>query len=219
MNYSDFGRFVHRSTFSSNANALDFFAEKEGLTRFLLYPSKKHPPLIPLACYEIEYTSNSRVNTIQRLTLKNPLIPWFNDPKRLTIAFFFCNVIRQTSIAQNTEANSYQVITEIEGRLMTDESIFLLPLVCLIRWMEVLGFLPEPVENANYFDISEGIFLRNHPIPSRGAEAWNILLLNREVSDNKALREAFYLMINYMEMHIPNFSITATLEIIQQILH
>ena len=218
MNHTALGRFIHRTSFSTKARSLVFFTEQEGLSRFLLYPSKKQPPLIPLACYDMEYKSNASLNTIQRFTLLYPKDAWFSDPQRLTIAFFFCDVIRQTSIAQNTEANAYHVIAEIEERLMTDKSIFLLPLVCLSRWMEVLGFLPEPVENARYFDISEGVFLANHPNNTLGAEAWNTLLLNQEVADKKALREAFYLMIHYLEMHIPNFNVNSTLSIIQQIL-
>lgn len=219
MNYTASGFFVQRNTFSTRAKTLGFYLEKEGLMSFQLFPSKKHPPLIPFVRYELEFTHSSGANTVKRLDIQNANIAWHNDPQRLAIAFFFCEVIRKTCLHRQFDAQAYAVLLEAEQRLNDSEQVYTIPLEFLNRWMEALGYLPEPLEHAKGFDVNEGIFTLNPCNQPLGAQAWNDMLQMNTVSDKKALKEAFHLMIRYLNAQVPSFDVAQTLSIIQQIFH
>lgn len=219
MNNTATGFFVQRNVFSIRAKTLGFYLEHEGLTSFLLFPSKKHPPLIPFVQYELEYSNSTGNSILKRLEIVSQDTSWCKDPQKLAIAYFLCDVVHQTCEHRQFDIRTDLVLKQTALKLSTAESLFHLPLEFLCQWMDALGYLPEPIDKASGFDLTEGIFSREAINSTHGAQAWNNLLLEKPVSDKKELRDAFQLMIQYLRVQIPNFDVSKTMLIIQQIFH
>ena len=69
MNDKTCGYFIHRRPFSTKAVLLTLFTKEEGASKYLVYPSKKHPPLIPFMYYELEFKASSQFHSVQRMSL------------------------------------------------------------------------------------------------------------------------------------------------------
>jgi hypothetical protein len=219
VNNTATGFFVQRNAFSTRAKTLGFYLEKEGLTSFLLFPSKKHPPLIPFVQYELEYTNSTGINSIKRFDIVSQDTSWCANPQRLAVAYFLCEVVYQTCEHRHFDLRMDRVLKQMEKKLATSESLFQLPIEFLCQWMDVLGYLPEPIDAAAGFDVTEGVFLREAMHSTQGAKAWNNFLLAKPTADKNELREAFQLILHYLRVQIPNFDVSRTLLIIQQIFH
>lgn len=186
---------------------------------FLLFPSKKHPPLIPFVRYEIEFSNSTGVNNIKRLEIVSPTTTWCKDPQRLAIAYFFCEVVCQSCTHQQYDTLANEALIKAEQSLTEAEILFTVPLDFLCRWMDALGYLPEAVDNAWSFDVIEGVFLTQASNQTPGAKGWNDLLSKKQVTDKRELKEAFRLMITYLNAQVPNFNVAQTTAIIQQIFY
>jgi len=219
VNTTATGFFVQRNLFSTRAKILGFYIENEGLSSFLLFPAKNQTPLIPFVRYELEYKANQSANIIKRLEMVSLNTSWCANPQRLAIAFFVCEVIQQTCIQKNFDAQANAVLLATEQKLMHANNLFIIPLDFLCQWMEVLGYLPEAIDDANDFEVQEGVFSYHAHKKTAGATAWNRLLLKQDVADKEELREAFYLMLNYLNAQVPHFNVHQTVSILQQIFH
>lgn len=210
------GFFIHRRAYSIKAKLLTFYTLEEGSLSFLHYPSKKNPALIPFSKYEIEYDAKASLNSILGLSLVDPANHWHTNPQKLAVAYFIADVVNQTTQIKHQDIPAFDVLLRVESILSKDPNNFFIPLQFLNLWMEVLGILPEPLQQANAFDVSEGVFLSKTQGFDVGAITWNELLQNKCVEDKNALKQCFSLMISYCSMHAPNFNATSTLEILKQ---
>jgi hypothetical protein len=167
----------------------------------------------------LEYSNSTGINSIKRLEIVSQHTFWCKDPQRLAIAYFLCDVVHQSCELQQFDNRTHLVLQQTATKLATSEALFHLPLEFLCQWMDALGYLPEPIDIAAGFDLTEGIFSQEPINSTQGAQAWNNFLLEKPTSDKKELRDAFQLMIHYLQVQIPNFDVSKTRIIIQQIFH
>jgi len=211
------GYFIHRRPFSTKAVLLTLFTKEEGASKYLVYPSKKHPPLIPFMYYELEFKASSQFHSVQRMSLVNTQPHWHTSPQRLAIAYFICDVVYQSSKERNKDALAFEILRRTQTKLQEGNNDFFLPIEFICDWMEALGLLPEPILGATGFNVEEGVFVVDNNAPNPAASNWNQWLLHKNSNDKAGMKQSFSLMVRYLETHVPNFNVTPTLTILQQI--
>jgi hypothetical protein len=86
--------------------------------------------------------------------------------------------------------------------------------------MKSLGILPEPIQKADTFDMQDGILtFEGLQQPPAAVFVLNELLNDRWNHDNKLLKETFDLLLQYLELHLPNVNVNKTRNIIHEIFH
>lgn len=220
MNQTTQAFFIHRSSFSPKTQLNSFFTKDHGLLELVSFPSKKHAPLLPFGLYELEFTFNAKFGkgTLRSVT---PL-EWFNaresDPHLIAIRFFMSEVVYQSITYKNKDEEAFKMLLSLKDDLIQQIDYYAFPCVFLAQWMKVLGILPEPINQANVFNIYEGIFqFDEQVIPTSGAAAFNEIIQNKVQKNKRSLKEALDLMLQYIELHIPKFNVNNTRMIIHEV--
>jgi recombinational DNA repair protein (RecF pathway) len=214
--------FIHRSPFSTKTQLNSFFSKEQGLLELVSFPSKKQAPLFPFGLYELEFTINPKFG---QGTLRNATpIEWFNtqdfDPHVIAIRYFMADVVYQSIAYKNKDEEAFNMLVSLKNELAQQADYYAYPCVFLAQWMKALGILPEPLEQANVFNMHEGVFYYDKQVnPSSGAAAFNSLIQNHIQENKRALKEALDLMLEYIELHVPKFNVNNTRMIIHEIFH
>lgn len=222
MNQTTNGFFLHRTSFSTKSLLLSFYSKDEGLIQLTSFISRKPLALIPFALYELEFNINPtyQYGTLKKATPVHPIHQTDISPLALANRYFVCDVVYQTSSFKNKDEQGFNTLLEMMLDLSQRETYYSFPCFFLINWMKSLGILPESIQKADTFDMQDGMLtFKGLHQPSTSAFVLNELLNNRWNHDNNALKETFDLMLQYLELHIPNVNVNKTRKIIHEIFH
>ena len=220
MNFNTKGFFLHRVSQSIKTQSLTFFTEGQGLIQLVIFHSKKHPALVPFALYELTIQNQPKFpqSTLKNYAFLTPERYLSLDPLKLGVSYFVCDVIRKSTHPAQQDSLAFDTLLNQSQKLLECEYVFDFPHEFLMAWMKVLGINPEPLERANHFDIYEGLFSMKSQ-EMIGASAFNELIKGMNTQNKKVNKEAFDLMIKYLEAQVPMFNVSKTREIIHQIYH
>jgi DNA repair protein RecO (recombination protein O) len=149
------------------------------------------------------------------------------DPVKSTIAFFLAEVIRKCVHQDEADRTTYEFIIDRIGLLNDSNEYQYFPIYFLIDFTEILGVQPYVQDaQAQYFNLDEGTFETYSKVELRevhGSAAElirNRIIGSKPLNSSKEIREkALEAMLDYYRIHIPNFNVIDSYEIVKEILH
>lgn len=228
MKQVDKAIFLHRIPYSESSLIVTLYTYNNGLQKMLFQGGKKKAAvLFPLAIGEITYYSRPE-STLGKLTAFEgsfPLQSIISNPFKSSIVFFLAEIIQNCLRTEEKETTIFRFLEEVILSLESATNISNFPVQFLIDFAEQLGIQPHiEVENGRYFNLNEGVIgnlsntgdvLVQGPI----VEAIHQQLTTGECYLNGALRkDLLSVMLQYYQMHIPQFKDLKTLEIVREIL-
>jgi hypothetical protein len=131
-----------------------------------------------------------------------------------------CDVVNQSTAYKQKDEEAFNILVSLIQQLRNSQEIYAYPCTFLAQWMKPLGILPEPIETADCFDLHEGIFLnKGIAALNPGARTFNDLLNQKQMIDKATIKTTLDLMLQYVELHVPNFNVNKTRTIIHELFH
>jgi len=228
MKQVDKAIFLHRIPYSESSLIVTLYTFNNGLQKMLFQGGKKKSAvLFPLAIGEITYYSRPE-STLGKLTAFEtsfPLQSITSNPFKSIIVFFLAEIIQNCLRTEEKETNIFRFLEDVILSLESSDDIANFPVQFLIDFAEQLGIHPHiEIENGRYFNLNEGLignFSNTGDVLVQGpiVEALQQQLTTGEIHLNSALRkELLSIMLQYYQMHIPQFKDLKTLEIVREIL-
>ena len=229
MKQVDKAIFLHRIPYSESSLIVTLYTFNNGLQKMLFQGGKKKSAvLFPLAIGEITYYSRPE-STLGKLTAFEtsfPLQSITSNPFKSIIVFFLAEIIQNCLRTDEKETNIFRFLEDVILSLESSDDIANFPVQFLIDFAEQLGIQPHiEIENGRYFNLNEGLignFSNTGDVLVQGpiVEALQQQLTTGEIHLNSALRkELLSIMLQYYQMHIPQFKDLKTLEIVREILN
>jgi hypothetical protein len=222
VNQTTNGFFLHRTTYSTKSLLLSFYTKDQGLIQLTSFSSRKPLALIPFALYELEFQLNPKYphGTLKKASPVYPINQLDINPLALANRYFVCDVVYQTTSHKNKDEQGFNTLLEMMLDLGQRETYYSFPCFFLIHWMKSLGILPEPIQKADTFDMQDGVLtFEGLQQPPAAVFVLNELLNDRWNHDNRSLKETFDLLLQYLELHLPNVNVNKTRNIIHEIFH
>ncbi len=220
MQESTLGFFVKRRAYGISGKRLTFYTEKHGLLDLIQFSSKKSSPLFPFGLYEVRYTKKPPF-TLGKIEAVSFFIPSINSaytPVNQSIFFFACDVVHQSASYNEIDRKGYDQLFQWYTNINSTQDPNILLLDFLIHWMEALGILPEFVGDFDtvpatqqFFHTDQNFNPATEPIP------WESYLL-QSYSSTLSRKKIFNILVNHLSQQIPNFDISATRTLLNQIL-
>jgi DNA repair protein RecO (recombination protein O) len=143
------------------------------------------------------------------------------------LVFFMADVLKQTIKQQGPDPLLFDYVQAQLIDLETRMDDFLFPTQFLAQYMQFLGYAPLfDEENASAFDIERGTFT-NTPNgalyvqdPALVAFLKDQFLKETSIEySREVVRKGLDVLVKYAELHLPNFSLKVTLEVIRDTLY
>ncbi len=229
MKATDKGIFLHRLAYSETSLIITFFTESSGLRKFIFKGGKKKAhSLFPMSIGELSFYERTESSLLQLTSVDPATTHQFQfDPIKSTIAFFLAEVIRKCVHQDVADRTTYAFIAEKVTELNDSEDYLYFPIYFLIDFSEVLGIQPYVQErNATYFNLDEGTFENYSKVELREISGSSVDLIRDRIVGNptskydRTTREkALEVMLDYYRIHIPNFDVLDSYDIVKEILH
>lgn len=155
----------------------------------------------------------------------------YYDPVKNCMCMFLAEVLSHLLQEEEPQiplfnflSQSFYALDEVEKGIANFHLWFLLE---LSGW---LGFQPEPVQDSDYFDLMNGVYLKASPthqysIEGRILENWKkVTDLNLDSLESLKLSanqraEVLDVIINYYRLHIKDFGQLKSIEVLHTVLH
>ncbi len=230
MKQSDKGILLNKIAYSETSLIVNFLTEGNGIQTFLFQGGKKKAAyLYPLAICEIEYYGrpDSELKKLSKSDIIHicPHIPM--DPLKSSVAFFIAELLAKTIKTNQGDSALFNFL--VARILHLDNAIHVsnIPLQFLIDFSSFLGIQPQLIgSRPSYFNLEEGEISSSNA--SNGASYSGLAVqhiakllsgLDHEESTKLIRKDAFNLLMQYYEMHIPGCKNLKTLEIIDEIFY
>lgn len=234
MKLTDKAILLNRISFSESSLILTFYTFENGIQKFIFQGGKKKAhQLFPLSISEITYYKRpdsdlGKLTLIESHRVLNEL-PF--NPIKSTIAFFVAEVLLKCLKTEECEMALFQFLEEKIVQLDKALDLSHFPILFLLDFSLYMGIYPHK-ENANcrYFNLVEGIIESKEPVGDIYFEGEATQLISKMIDSNnreelvltsskKTRDEALQIMIQYYQLHIPQFKELNTLEVIREILY
>lgn len=222
MNHATQGFFIYRKPHSTKAQLNSFYSEDFGRLDLVAFTSKKQAAFIPFGLYDLEFTITPKYGhgTLKNAAPVDPVNTDDFDPRFLSIRYFMCDVVNQSTAYKQKDEEAFNILVSLIQQLRNSQDIYMYPCTFLAQWMKPLGILPEPIETADHFDLHEGIFLnKGLATLNTAAMTFNDLLNQKQMIDKATIKPTLDLMLQYVELHVPNFNVNKTRTIIHELFH
>ncbi|MGC3977242.1 MAG: DNA repair protein RecO [Paludibacteraceae bacterium] len=233
------GIILHQVKFSDSSNVVNVYTQQFGRLTFMVRGMNKKKSLSraallqPLSIVEIDFVYR-HANNIQYLKELRLIYP-FNDipfnPVKGSLAMFLVEILYKVLRLSEQDEYLYDFLEKsvlnldnCNGGLANFHLFFLLQL------SGYLGFSPnmEQMEQCNYFDLQNGIFVTSEPAHNQFLKRESTLdfknLLNINLTDLDILtltklRRASLLdaLIRYYELHLPDFKTIKSIEVLHDL--
>ena len=230
MKQSDTAIFIHRINYSESSLIVTFYTLQNGIQKFIFQGGKKKgTALFPLSICEIIYyrRPDSELGKLTEAKPHQALQDIPMNPVKATIAFFMVDVLKQCLQTDQHDISLFRFLekTIVTLNVTTDLSLFATQF--LIDFSLHMGIDPHIQEsNKRYFHLQDGDFSafdRTGELVADGPPVVLIQsLLRKETISNptKELKsDVFDIMIHYYKLHVPNFNIQKSLDVIKEILY
>lgn len=229
MKKKDIGILITKKNYSESSLILTFYTEKNGLSSFIFKGArKKKLAIFHLGIYELTFFKRpeSELGIINELDLALPLSDICLTPQKIILCFFISDVLKQTLKVEGSEVLVFNFLREKICLLEVRTDLYTFPLEFLSGFIYNLGYLPHfEEENASYFDFQKGVFTATESPYSSLIDTQTIKQLKEYCAGNytssfekQITKNSLQVMIDYYRIHIPNFRIDASLDIIKDTL-
>jgi len=230
MKSTDKAILLNRINYSESSLIITYYTLNNGIQKFLFQGGKKKANnLFPLSISEITYynrpdSSLGKVTASETSKILNE-IPF--DPVKSTIAFFIAEVLSKCLQTEESEHLLFQFLEEKISELDQNKEIALFPIQFLIDFSEYLGIQPHIVDdNGVFFNLMEGTISNFKPdgdifVQGEVVELVRACILkSSNIHHSKKLRaEALDRLVQYFQLHTPQFKHLKTLEVIREVLY
>jgi DNA repair protein RecO len=226
----ELGILIDKHHYSETSSILNFYTFEKGYASFIFKGvKKKGKSLNQLGLYELSYfrRPESDLGIIQSMDYAWTPTRIYTEPQKVMLVFFMADILKQTIKHQGPDPHIFEFIQAQLIDLETRTSDFLFPTQFLSQFMGLLGYAPLfDEENAHAFDIERGVFTHT-PSGSKYVQDPAILaflkaqfiLEETEEYPKEVIRKGLEVLVQYAELHLPNFSLKVTMEVIRDTLY
>ena len=229
MKTTDRGIFIHRLAYSDTSLIITFFTKSSGLKKFIFKGGKKKAhSLFPMSIGELSFYDRKESSLLQLTAVDPATSHQFQfDPIKSTIAFFLAEVIGKCVHQDEVDSTCYDFVEQKVEELDASEDYQYFPINFLVDFTEILGVQPYVKNNSDlYFNLDEGTFESHSRIDLREASGAPADLIRNRILGNGTVdytrmdrEQALETMLDYYRIHIPNFGVLDSYEIVKEILH
>jgi len=230
MKLTDKAILLNRINYSESSLIITYYTLQNGIQKFLFQGGKKKANnLFPLSISEITFYNRpestlGKVTASETITMLNE-IPF--DPVKSTIAFFLAEVLSKCLQTEESEHLLFQFLENKIYELDRSQDVTIFPIQFLIDFSEFLGIQPHIVDNnGTYFNLMEGTISNHKPDGDIFAVGDTTMLVrycilkNTQIEHTNKLRsETLDVLIQYFQLHIPQFKTLKTLDVIREVLY
>ena len=230
MKSKELGILIDKHHYSESSSILNFYTLEKGYASFIFKGvKKKGKSLNQLGLYEISYFKRpeSELGIIQTMDYAWTPSNLYTQPQKVMLVFFMADVLKQTIKQQGPDPQLFEYVQAqlIDLETRTDDFIF--PTQFLAQYMQFLGYAPLfDEEDASAFDIERGMFT-NTPSGSKYVQDPAVLSFLKaqflkettEKYPKDVVRKCLEVLVNYAELHLPNFSLKVTMEVIRDTMY
>ena len=230
MKNTDLGILIAKKNYSESSLILTFYTELNGLSSFIFKGArKKKLAIFHLGIYELTFfkRAESQLGIINAMDVTLPLSEIYSNPQKTILCFFIADVLKQTLKVEGGDALIFKFLREKICLLEVKTDLYTFPLEFLTGLIVNLGYLPHFEEaNASYFDLQKGIFTAVESPYSYFVDEQTVQQLKTYFEGNylqsfekETTKKSLQLLIDYYQIHIPNFRIDVSLGIIKDTLY
>jgi DNA repair protein RecO (recombination protein O) len=230
MKFTDKAILLNRINYSESSLIITYYTLQNGIQKFLFQGGKKKANnLFPLSISEITYYSrpDSSLGKVTASETTQILSELPFHPIKSTIAFFIAEFLSKCLQTEEKEVLLFHFLEEKIIFLDKEKDISLFPIQFLLDFSEFLGIQPHVIsKTGNYFNLMEGDISETKPIGDIFAQGEPVQLIHAclaKESDiqhtNKLRNETLDVLIQYFQLHIPQFKTLKTLEVIREVLY
>ncbi len=230
------GIVLRKTDYSETSVILQVLTPSEGIKSFIYQgakrKNKKGNLISSLAIISIEYYQRGDSDLAKITSIEPALIyktiPF--DPYKSSILFFMNEVLNNTVREKEENAELYVFLKNILEVLDLSDAVANFPIKFLYRLTKYLGFYPNQVDDAVYFDLKECSFTKYKPNHSAYLSEKNSKLLiafsgmnfdgiNDPKIDLFTRRELVYDLLNYYNIVFDNFKPIQSLAVLETTFH
>ncbi len=234
MKNTDRAILLNRISYSESSLIVTYYTFENGIQKFIFQGGKKKAhQLFPLSLSEITYYKRpdsdlGKLTSAESYQLLKE-VPF--NPIKSTIAFFIAEVLLKCLKTEESEKDLFLFLEEEIIRLDQFDNFTYFPILFLIKFSHYLGIFPHK-ENNNciYFNLMEGVFVQIKPAGDIYYTGESVELISSIISKinepvltlstSKKVREnALQIMVQYYQLHVPQFKELNTFEVIKEILY
>ncbi len=232
MKQTDKGILINRISYGDSSFIITFYTLEKGIQKFIFQGVKKKKiPIFPLLVAEITYYKrpDSELGKLTNVDAKNQLLELSFHPIKSIISFFIADVLNKCLKHEEQDEELYYFLEKFILHLNEEEELAHLPVFFLTEFSKHLGVSPSmtSLEDALYFNVIDGEFSAIRPSGDIYYEAETARLIYclfendlKSNTFNKLDRKnALEAMIQYYQIHIPQFGNLTSLSIIYDILY
>jgi len=226
----ELGILIDKHHYSESSSILNFYTLEKGYASFIFKGvKKKNKSLNQLGLYEISFFKRpeSELGIIQSMDFAWTPSQIYAAPQKVMLLFFMADVLKQTLKHQGPDPTIFSFVKTQLIDLETRSDDFLFPTQFLAQYLGLLGYAPLfDEENASAFDIERGMFTHT---PSGSKYVQDLAILSfikaqflRELTEDiprDVVRKSLDVLVQYAELHLPNFSLKVTMEVIRDTLY
>jgi DNA repair protein RecO (recombination protein O) len=228
MRKKDTAILLHRINYSNSSLVVNCFTKQHGRQSFLFQGGKKKSaPIFPLSLCEITYyhRTDNELGKITEFAPMKSLLHIQLDPIKSSIAFFWADIIRQTTTDGQNDSAMFDFLGSKIVDLNQAESVLNTNLIFLLEYTQFLGIEPQHAANKRYFNLTEGVFTNEfYGAYTFGGDEIDALqrMICSEIAQNVppiVRRKMLDVLVLYYTLHVPGLKINHSLEIIREILY
>ncbi len=227
MKQTDTGIILHKINYSESSLILTLYTRNNGLQRYIFQGGKKkHSAVFPMSHVEFTYYSrpDSELGKMTEASSTGISVEIPFHPLRSSIAFFLADVLRQCLKTEQKDVSLFEFLEKKIELLNREDQLGSFPHETLTQLTHHLGLMPN-VEPGDYFLLQEGSFSEHHAFDQtaekgEAVDAFRMLLLNEipQPFHSVQRKQTLNLILRYYNLHVPNFNVERSLEVLREIM-
>jgi DNA repair protein RecO len=227
----ELGILIDKQAYSESSIVLHFYTLERGFQSFVFKGAlKKRKALNQLGLYEISYFKRpeSDLGIINQLDFAWTPLALFERPQKVMLVFFMTDILQQTLRYQGADPQLFYFIRDQLLRLETNDQLRDFPGTFLAQYLMILGYTPLiDEEGYSVFDMNTGRF--SHALGDNSSCIQDKTMLHYLVAQfwpqdelqfsGLVHKEGLRVLIQYASIHLANFNIDKTLEILHDTLY
>jgi DNA repair protein RecO len=227
----ELGILIDKQAYSESSIILHFYTLERGFQSFVFKGAlKKRKAINQLGLYELSYFKRpeSELGIINQLDFAWTPLALFEHPQKVLLVFFMTDIFQQTLRYQGADAQLFYFIRDQLLKLETATHTRDFPVTFLAQYLMILGYTPLIDEDGfSIFDMNTGRF--SHALGDNSNCIQDKTMLAYLVAQfwpqdglefpGVLHKEGLRVLIQYASIHLANFNIDKTLEILHDTLY
>ena len=216
-----------------NTHIIKLYTLELGLLSFVVTVSKtkgkvKPSYLLPLAALEVsfEYHPTKDIQRLSDVTINSQYNQIHESIMKQSILYFISEVFEKSIKEIEKNEQLFQFIETTLVRLSSAENLYYFTIQFLVDLSLHIGIIPDDnySKEEPIFNMAEGKFLSENSIHLHSINSDESLLLHQFLEGNHNLHlskeqrnRMVNVLVNYFEMHIPDFGKVKSLEVLEEV--